>query len=88
MGYSAAAMLPKQARGTLRKHITKPSEQVAAPPSTNRVFASEAATPSVLEVEGSRGDDGDAQRDGEDKDGYAEDDQVRAVKGEGEDRHQ
>ena len=26
-------MLPKQARGTFRKHITKPSEQVAAPPS-------------------------------------------------------
>ena len=35
MGYTAAAMLPKQARGALRKHITKPSEQVAAPPSTN-----------------------------------------------------
>ena len=28
-----AAMLPKQAMGTFRKHITKPSEQVAAPPS-------------------------------------------------------
>ena len=26
-------MQPKQARGTFRKHITKPSEQVAAPPS-------------------------------------------------------
>ena len=26
-------MLPKQARGTFRKQITKPSEQVAAPPS-------------------------------------------------------
>ena len=26
-------MLPKQARGTLRKNITKPTEQVAAPPS-------------------------------------------------------
>ena len=34
MGFTAAAMLPKQARGTLGKHITKPSEQVAAPPST------------------------------------------------------
>ena len=30
---TAAAMLPKQAKGTFRKHITKPSEQVAAPPS-------------------------------------------------------
>ena len=27
-------MLPKQVRGTDRKHITKPAEQVAAPPST------------------------------------------------------
>ena len=26
-------MLPKQGRGTYRKHMTKPSEQVAAPPS-------------------------------------------------------
>ena len=34
LGFTAAAMLPKKARGTLRKHITKPSEQVAAPPST------------------------------------------------------
>ena len=25
-------MLPKQARGTFRKNVTKPSEQVAAPP--------------------------------------------------------
>ena len=33
MGYTAAAMLPKQAGGTFRKHIKKPSEQVAAPPS-------------------------------------------------------
>ena len=33
LGYTAAAMLPKQARGTFRKHVTKPSEQVAAPPS-------------------------------------------------------
>ena len=33
MGCIAAAMLPKQARGTFIKHITKPSEQVAAPPS-------------------------------------------------------
>ena len=33
LGCSAAAMLPKQARGTFRKHITKPSGQVAAPPS-------------------------------------------------------
>ena len=32
LGFTAAAMLPKQARGTLGKHITKPSEQVAAPP--------------------------------------------------------
>ena len=31
---SAAAMQPKQARGTFRKHITKPSEQEAAQPST------------------------------------------------------
>ena len=30
---TAAAMLPKQARGTFRKHVKKPSEQVAAPPS-------------------------------------------------------
>ena len=27
----ASAMLTKQARGTFRKHVTKPSEQVAAP---------------------------------------------------------
>ena len=27
-------MLPKQARGTFRKHITKPLEQVATPPTT------------------------------------------------------
>ena len=27
-------MLPKQARGTLRKHVTKPLEQVATPPSS------------------------------------------------------
>ena len=33
LGITAAAMLPKQARGTFRKHITKPSEQVSAPPS-------------------------------------------------------
>ena len=33
LGCTAGAMLPKQARGTFRKHITKPSEQVAAPPS-------------------------------------------------------
>ena len=33
LGCTAAAMLPKQARGTIIKHITKPSEQVAAPPS-------------------------------------------------------
>ena len=33
MGVTADAMLPKQARGTFRKYITKPSEQVAAPPS-------------------------------------------------------
>ena len=33
VGCTAAAMLPKQARETFRKHITKPSEQVAAPPS-------------------------------------------------------
>ena len=30
---TAVAVQPKQARETLRKHITKPSEQVAAPPS-------------------------------------------------------
>ena len=34
LGCTAAAMLPKQARGTYRKHATKPLEQVAAPPST------------------------------------------------------
>ena len=28
--FTAAAMLPKQARGTYKKHITKPLEQVAA----------------------------------------------------------
>ena len=32
-------MLPKQARGTFRKHITKPSEQVAAPPSRDVAFS-------------------------------------------------
>ena len=32
LGCTAAAMLPKQARGTFRKHVTKPLEQVAAPP--------------------------------------------------------
>ena len=31
LGYTAAAMPPKQARGTFSKHIAKPSEQVAAP---------------------------------------------------------
>ena len=31
LGCTAAAMLPKQARGTFRKHITKPFLQVAAP---------------------------------------------------------
>ena len=31
LGCTAAAMLPKQAWATFRKHITKPSEQVAAP---------------------------------------------------------
>ena len=30
-GCSATAMLPQQARGTFRKHTTKPLEQVAAP---------------------------------------------------------
>ena len=44
LGFIAAAMLPKQARGTFRKHVTKPSEQVAAPPSTAAGFRS------VLEV--------------------------------------
>jgi len=34
LGCTAAAMLPKQARGTFRKYAKKPSEQVAAPPST------------------------------------------------------
>ena len=29
---TAVSMLPKQAGGTFRKHITKPSEQVDAPP--------------------------------------------------------
>ena len=42
LGITAAAMLPKQARGTLRKHITKPFKQVAAPPSNRlRHFQSE-----------------------------------------------
>ena len=36
LGCTAAAMLPKQARGTFRKHTTKPSEQVAAPPGSPR----------------------------------------------------
>ena len=35
MGCTAAAMLPKQARGTFRKLITKPWEQVAAPSSSS-----------------------------------------------------
>ena len=35
-GITAAAMLPKQSKGTFRKHIKKPSEQVAAPPSNVR----------------------------------------------------
>ena len=39
---TAAAMLPKQARRTYRKHITKPSKQVAVPPS---VVATEPPTP-------------------------------------------
>ena len=34
MGFTAAAMLPMQARETLRKNITKPSEQLASPPSS------------------------------------------------------
>ena len=33
LGCTAAAMLPMQAKGTFRKHVTKPSEQVAALPS-------------------------------------------------------
>ena len=33
-------MQPKQARGTFRKRITKPSEQVAAPPSTSSLQVS------------------------------------------------
>ena len=33
LGCTAAAMLPKQARGTFRKHVRKPSEHVAASPS-------------------------------------------------------
>ena len=33
-------MLPKQARGTFRKHITKPPEQVAAPPSISLTLVS------------------------------------------------
>ena len=45
-------MLPKQARGTFRKHITKPSEQVATPPSTKR--ASSAETVSTLESQESK----------------------------------
>ena len=41
LGFTAAAMLPKQARGSFRKHITKPSEQVAAvaPPSKKLILA-------------------------------------------------
>ena len=31
LGCTAAAMQPGQGRGTFKKHITKPSEQVAAP---------------------------------------------------------
>ena len=31
MGWTAAAMLPKQVRGTFRKHVTKPPPQPAAP---------------------------------------------------------
>ena len=31
LGCTAAAMLPLQARGTFRKHTTKPSEQVTHP---------------------------------------------------------
>ena len=38
MGCTAAAMLPKQAGGTFREHITKPSEQVAAPPSISNSY--------------------------------------------------
>ena len=30
LGYTAAAMLPKQARGSFRKHVTKPFSQPAA----------------------------------------------------------
>ena len=38
--YSCTAdMLTKQARGTFKKHITKPSEQVAAPPSSRPASA-------------------------------------------------
>ena len=36
LGYTAAAMLPKQARETFRKHITKPSGEVSAPPSRSK----------------------------------------------------
>ena len=45
-----------------------------------RVFSLPAASASVLEVEGGRGEDGDAQRDGEDQDGDAEDDEVGTAK--------
>ena len=35
LGCTTAAMMPKQAsKGNFRKHVTKPSEQVATPPST------------------------------------------------------
>ena len=44
LGCTASAMLPKQARETFRKHITKPSEQVAAPPST-QVHLTSVASP-------------------------------------------
>ena len=38
LGCTAAAMLIKQARITFRKHVTKPSEQVATPPNTCHLF--------------------------------------------------
>ena len=47
---------------------------------THRVLSLPAASSAVPEVDGGRDDDGDAQGDGQDQDGHAQDDQVGPVK--------
>ena len=55
-----------------------PSSNVCA--TSHRVLSLPAASSAVPEVEGGRDDDGDAQGNGQDPDGHAQDDQVGPVK--------